>query len=253
MGRTSRFTNEHSPAEQASPAADVLDYQIVPAQPYHGRGVYEVICRANDFDPSEYVSGVFGLEDWDAALRHFPEGQFVAVTRFNGVETVIGVALAIKTNYAPSRAPRSWRDMIGDLDLHKNDPEGRWLYGVEKAVDPDHQGRGIGKALYSSQFELVRRLGLHGIYAGGMLKGYKNHRHHMSVREYAAKVMNGELFDPTISVQMRRGFKPRTLIENYVWDHECNHTGMLIVWDNPDKTSKRPARVSGHSALQSAL
>ena len=206
---------------------------IIPAQPRHGRGVYEVICHANGFDPDEYITGVFGLDTWEAALSHFPQGQFVAVTHINGAEKVVGVALAMRTSYAPSRTPRSWRSMIGDLDLNQNDPKGRWLYGVEKAVHPEHQGRGVGKALYKAQFELVQHLNLRGMYAGGMLKGYRTYRDQMSVREYAARVMSGEIFDPTISVQMKRGFKPRTLIENYVWDSECEHTGMLIVWDNP--------------------
>ena len=71
------------------------------------------------------------------------------------------------------------------------------------------------------------------MYAGGMLKGYERFRDRLSVREYAAKVMRGEVFDPTVSMQMRRGFSPRSVIENYAWDAQADHTGMLIVWERP--------------------
>jgi len=177
-------------------------------------------------------------------LRRFPEGQFVAVADVNGEERVVGVAIAMRTDYAPSAPPRRWHDMIGDLGLCAHDPKGRWLYGVEKAVHPDFQGRGVGSALYKAQFELVRRLGLKGMYAGGMLKGYERFRDRMSVREYAGKVMRGELFDPTVSVQMKRGFRPRSVIENYAWDADADHTGVLIVWEPPRANSRgeRPAR-----------
>lgn len=207
------------------------DYKIVQAKLKHGRGIYETICLANDFDPSEHIGGVFGLEDWSQTLNRFPAGQFVAVARVKGQEKVIGVAIAMCTSYAPSAKPLSWREMIGDLTLAHNDPKGRWLYGVEKAVHPEYQGKGIGSALYKAQFKLVKDLRLRGMFAGGMLKGYRHFKGRMSIREYAGKVMRGEIFDPTVSVQMRKGFKPRTLIENYSWDHEAEHTGMLIVYE----------------------
>lgn len=215
---------------QSSIASD-LTYQVIQARPEHATGIYDVICLANGFNPQAHVDGVFGPDVMPLVLERFAVGQFVAVTTVNGVEKVIGVALSMRTNYAPSARPLSWRDMIGDLSLKNHDPKGRWLYGVEKAVHPEYQGRGVGSALYKAQFQLAKTLRLRGIYAGGMLKGYRHYKHKMSIREYAGKVIRGEIFDPTVSVQMRKGFKPRTLIENYVWDNDANHTGMLIVWE----------------------
>lgn len=143
------------------------------------------------------------------------------------------MALAMRTKYLPSSRPLSWMEMVGGLNLAFHDPEGQWLYGVDKAVHPDFQGRGVATALYKAQFGLTERLGLAGMYAGGMLKGYGGYREHMSAREYAAGVMHGEIFDPTVSMQMKRGFKPYAVIENYAWDPQAEHTGMLIVWDRP--------------------
>jgi len=190
-----------------------------------------VVCRANDYPVG--TRGCINEHELREMLARFPNGQFVAVTESGGRERVVGVAVAMRTDYAPSAPPLSWRDMIGDLGISAHDPEGRWLYGVEKAVHPDFQGMGIGSALYRAQFGLVEKLGLKGMYAGGMLKGYKNHRLELSVREYAGRVMRGELFDPTVSVQMRRGFRPRAVIDHYAWDRDAEHTGVLIVWEPP--------------------
>ena len=221
-------------------------YRIIPARPEHAGGVHDVVCLANDFPLG--TAGCIGYEGFDTLIKRFPEGQFVAVTDVDGQEKVIGLAIVMRTDYLPSAPPKSWRDMIGDYSLKNHVPDGRWLYGVEKAVHPDFQGVGIGSALYKAQFDLVRRLELDGMYAGGMLKGYKHHKQ-MSVREYAGKVMRGELFDPTVSVQMRKGFEARTLIENYSWDHESDHAGMLIVWERPQtlqpkQQDAQPVRVA---------
>lgn len=223
-------------------------YRIIRPQLRHGEGVYETICLANDLDPAggEYeedqATWIFGRSGWPELLERWAAGQFVAVADVDGEEKVVGVALALRTAHLPSAPPQGWLEAIGSLGLEAHDPTGKWLYGAEKAVHPDFQGRGIGTALYEMQFRLARRLGLQGIYAGGMLKGYRNHRTEMSIREYAGRVLRGELFDPTVSVQMRRGFRPLTLIENYSWDHEASHAGMLIVWDNPGRKGRRPGR-----------
>ncbi len=230
---------DYQKISQAQPSNTI---RVAQALPQHGQAVYEIICYANGFDPSKNIEGVFGLDDWPKLLETFPEGQFVALKTINGEERVVGLAISMRTNYKPSERPLAWRTMIGDLSLKEHDNKGRWLYGVEKAVHPDFQGMGIGSALYKAQFKLVNTLRLKGIYAGGMLKGFKNHCHKMSVREYAGKIMRGELFDPTVSVQMRKGFKPRSIIENYSWDHQAHHTGMLIVWEAPKpiRTKKAP-------------
>ena len=213
-------------------------YRVIEAKLEHGYGIYKVICRANLYDPDAHISGVFGLKEWQTLLTRFAEGQLVAVADVNGQEKVVGVALSLRTNYEPTETPLPWYKVIGDLTLANHNPDGCWLYGVEKAVHPDFQGAGIATALYKAQFALVKRLGLRGIYAGGMLKGFQHHKLDMSMSEYAAKVMHGELFDPTVSVQMRRGFKPVQIIENYAWDAQADHTGMLIVWEAPKQTAQ---------------
>lgn len=105
---------------------------------------------------------------------------------------------------------------------------------MEIAVDPNYQGQGIGSKLYKARFKLARKLGVYAFYAGGMLIGYHNYRHQMSIEDYARRVARGELYDPTVSVQMKRGFQARGIIRNYCEEPDADDTAMLIVWENPE-------------------
>ncbi|HMQ34990.1 MAG TPA: GNAT family N-acetyltransferase, partial [Chloroflexaceae bacterium] len=80
--------------------------------------------------------------------------------------------------------------------------------------------------------ELVRRLGMRGIALGGGLPGYHQHAGRMSVDQYVAAVVAGELFDPTMSVQLKNGFVLRDLLRGYVDGGELlNDDATLLVWE----------------------
>jgi GNAT superfamily N-acetyltransferase len=183
-------------------------------------------------------------------IRRFPEGQFVAVMeREDGSEQVVGAATLMRTDDPPGARPKSWMRMVGGLSLRHHVPDGRWLYGVEMAVDPDWQGRGVGSALYRRRLALVRELGLAGMYAGGQLKGYRRYRRRMTPREYAERVLRGEIDDPTVTMQLRRGFRAAGVIEDYEEDEDSGNCAMLIVWRPPrrprgagEARQARPAR-----------
>lgn len=178
-------------------------------------------------------------------IRRFPEGQFVAVRGQGDEERVLGVAMLMRTDRPPSAKPKPWLRMIGGLGLRNHVANGRWLYGVEMAVDPDAQGQGVGSALYRRRLELVRELGLEGMYAGGMLKGYRRFRNRMSPREYAERVRSGEIEDPTVTMQLRRGFRAAGVIEDYEDDDESGNCAMLIVWRPQVDGSVVQRRVAG--------
>lgn len=162
-------------------------------------------------------------------LRRFPKGQFVAVHHGR----VVGTATTMRTNKPPTVTPLPWLKMIGGLELTNHDPNGQWLYGAEFAVHPAFQGMGIGRMLYDTRFEFVKRLNLRGFYAVGMLMGYHRYQNVMSVAEYADKVMNHEIEDPTVSMQMRRGFKAVRFVDYYNDEPLAGNAGLLIVWQNP--------------------
>lgn len=213
-----------------------MDFAVIPTELRHGAGVYDTVRLANGYPLDRYCHCI-NAEAVAEQLQRFPEGQFVAVTRVDGEERVIGMATTMRTNRSPDARPLPWYDMVGSFGLRNHDPDGAWLYGVEIAVRPDYQRRGVASALYKARLALVERLGLKGWYAGGMLMGYHRYRDAMTPRAYGEAVIRGELRDPTVSMQIHRGLEPRGIIEDYYPESHAGRAAVLLVWE-----PRRPAR-----------
>ena len=209
-----------------------FDFEVVPTEVRHGPQSFDVLHLANGYplDPEKRARHARHVEH---QLERFPEGQFVAVTHQGGREVVVGTATTLRTRRPPEAPPLCWRDVIGDYSLPRHDPEGAWLYGVEIAVHPDFQRRGIASALYAARLALVPELGLEGWYAGGMLMGYHRFADVMSPREYAERVLAGELTDPTVTMQLNRGLQPLAIIED-LDAYPCSfaHEELRGLWAN---------------------
>lgn len=232
----------HTP-QRTTPRRASTPFRIVRTRPRHADGVARVIRRAHGVGDDEPCASCATPEMVRRQIRRFPEGQFVAVSGEGDQERVLGAATLMRTDYPPSARPKKWLQMIGGLGLRAHDPDGRWLYGVEMAVDPAVQGQGVGSALYRRRLALVRELGLEGMYAGGMLKGYRRYRGRMSPREYADRVRRGEIEDPTVTMQLHRGFLAAGVIEDYEDDPASGNCAMLIVWrPGADERPRRPRR-----------
>lgn len=164
-------------------------------------------------------------------LRVFPEGQFVAIE--DG--TIVGMAASLIVLWDDYDAETNWRDFTDGGMFTNHDPvHGRTLYGAEVMVDPDRQGKGIGKKLYEARRELTIRLGLRRIRAGARLRGYHRVAKEMSAAEYAALVERGELYDPTLTFQLRRGFRVIAVVAGYLrHDPESLGYAAVIEWINP--------------------
>jgi len=64
-----------------------------------------------------------------------------------------------------------------------------------------------------------------------MLSGYDRVRSEMTIEEYYEKVKRKEIFDPTVSVQMKVGFEIVVFMKNYLHDPICDNSGALMVLD----------------------
>lgn len=112
-----------------------------------------------------------------------------------------------------------------------------WMYHPQKFygsvfVHPEYRGRGIASLLYTTRKELTRRLGMRGIVAGGALPGYQHHAGRLSVEAYIAAVCAGELFDPTLSVQLKNGFAVRDVLRGYVDGGALvGNDATMLVWE----------------------
>ncbi len=205
-----------------------------------GKPVTVITARWEDYvRVNEVAAAVWGWAYDDSTIidhiQRFPQGTFLALAEGEPV----GFALTMRTQRAPWEQPLSWDQAIGGLQFRNHIPEGEWLYGVDFGVHPDFRRHGIGTLMYKARFDLAQRLHLQGFYAGGMLRGYDQYRQQMTLDEYGEKVMRGELKDPTVTMQINRGFKPRAVIKNYAYCPPADHGAMLIVWDNPEHRRTR--------------
>ncbi len=198
--------------------------RVINTQPEYSASVAAIsYCE----DPDD--GSVFTAQHIRQHIQRFPEGQFVALWG----EQVVGYAVTLRTHRSPNANPLPWLDAIGGMGLAGHKHNGSWLYGVDFYVHPDFRRKGIGSALYQARFQLIKELKLKGFYAGGILAGYHRYYGQMSVREYAARVKRREINDPTITMQMNRGFKAQGVIENYYSGLPQYTSAMLIVWDTP--------------------
>lgn len=204
--------------------------------PQHARSIYDCVRLAYHIPLEEECPECMGIVAVNNQLTRFPEGQFVATVPdpLTGEDLVVGSAHTMRTTRPPQEEPLAWMEMIGDKGIKNHEPHGDWLYGVEMVVRPSYRRRGIGTALYKARFNLVRHLNLKGWYAVGMLMGYHRYCDQMSVNTYGQAVINGEMRDPTVSMQVNRGFQPIRVVENYLFEEDAGNAGVLIVWNNPD-------------------
>jgi GNAT superfamily N-acetyltransferase len=184
--------------------------------------------------PSLSAAERIRAEHYRAHLAVFPEGQHAVV------ETATGRAVAASTDFRTTidfgHYQHRYMDAVAGNWLRNHQPDGDWLYGADIGVHPDFRGHGLSTLLYGVRQDLVRRLGLAGHVAGGMPKGYYRHQHAIPIEAYVARVVRGEVFDPALSVQLRRGYHVYGIIPDYLDDPSCANYGALIVWRNPDRT-----------------
>ena len=177
--------------------------------------------------PTINPTDLMNAEMFASQLAIFPEGQHVALDG----ERVVAQSSTFRSGPA-CLDQHTYRGITANNSFTNHDPRGEWLYGADMSVHPDYRGRGIGSALYTTRKELVRRLGMRGIALGGGLPGYHQHAGRMSVDQYVAAVVAGELFDPTMSVQLKNGFVLRDLLRGYVDGGELlNDDATLLVWE----------------------
>ncbi|HCR49887.1 MAG TPA: hypothetical protein DIW24_09670 [Bacteroidetes bacterium] len=159
-------------------------------------------------------------------IRLFPEGQ--VVIEYNG--QVIASASAIRYHYADKH--HTFLEISDNLWFGTHEPDGEWLYGMDMGVAPDYRGKGLARQMYNARHQVCLRLGLKGQIIVGMLSGYQTYNSQYddqyTIEQYYEKVKNGEVFDPTVSVQERNGFTITSLITEYLDDPCCGNAGAFL-------------------------
>lgn len=208
---------------------------IMNTKPWHVSSVCISLWDAYRVRLYDQCDDCFGEDDILAHIERFPQGQFAAqLTAGPNAGNCAGMAVTMRTSRPPTAPALPWLEAIGDMRLGAHEPHGDWLYGVEMAVHSSYQGLGIATSFYKIRFQLVKELNLRGCYAVGMLMGYQDYADKMDVIEYGEKVMAGEIKDPTLSLQLKRGYRAEHIVTDYCDEPAAGNAGVLIVWENPD-------------------
>jgi GNAT superfamily N-acetyltransferase len=231
-----------APARTATPsdpdlrAAVAAGVRIVPSEPWHAPelAALQVTCFPN--------LGAQELMRAEHFLRHrevFPEADLVAEARSApsgealDAPRVVGLGSGFFTDFDFDHPDHTFLEMIDGGWFGRHDPQGAWYYGADVSVHPDYRGLGLARRLYDARKALVRRHRRRGIVAGGALPGYPRYRDALSIEAYVARVVAGELFDPTLTVQLRNGFVVEGLLRGYLEDRASGDCATLIVWRDP--------------------
>ena len=181
--------------------------------------------------PSLAETEIITAAHYAAQIKRFPEGQFMVL---NSQGEVVACSTDFITTVDFDHFEHRYIDAVDHNWLGNHNPNGDWLYGADIGVLPAYRRQGLATMLYDARRNLIRRMNLRGHVAGGMLKGYGAVKEQMPVEAYVAAVISGELFDPTLSIQLKRGFEVHGIINNYVDDPSCDNRAAFIVWHNPD-------------------
>ena len=129
--------------------------------------------------------------------------------------------------------------ITGDGMFTNHNSIGDSLYGADISTHPKHRHEGIGGMLYEARKELVAKLNLRRMIAGGRLFNYTEYADRMSPYEYADKVMKGELKDPVLSFELDNGFRFVKILPNYLDDVRSLNYASFIEWLNPKYQQSR--------------
>jgi GNAT superfamily N-acetyltransferase len=186
----------------------------------------QIICYPTLADSSRFKTVHF-----ESHLRIFPAGQWVAVDG----ERVVGMSAGFLYTFDFDHPHHRFDEIIDYGFFTHHDPRGQYFYGADVSVHPDYRGRGISRRLYDARKALVRRRRLRGIVTGGMIPGFAQYKSVMDAETYVARVVAGDIFDPTLSVQLRQGFRIRGLLPDYLPDSASDGWSVLMEWV-PDLT-----------------
>jgi GNAT superfamily N-acetyltransferase len=209
---------------------------IVPSSPRYAEQMQDLMHAVYN-STRDNPDGTFLAEQFRRHMQIFPEGQFVALE----AGRVVGLTASMRIAFDPAHPfIENWYVTISDGWLTRHDPGAEWMYGVESCVHPQYQSFGIGGRLMQARFDTAQALNLRGMVAGSAIISYHKVADQVSAEDYLQGVIAGTYFDNNLSKQIRKGFRPVTLIPDYLPDPETRGWGVVIVWDNPTFDSAQP-------------
>lgn len=168
-------------------------------------------------------------EDLEELIDVFPEGTILAIDLQS--EKLVGIGLGIFVELDLNNLPDK-EDEIIYQDRIMHDPLGSYYLGIDLAVSPQFRGKRIARTIYDYRKAVIIKNNKRGFVAAATIPGYENEKQRMTHHTYIERVINEEIFDPTLSVQLRNGFKVLRSLKNFFYHEETNHCSALIYWEN---------------------
>jgi GNAT superfamily N-acetyltransferase len=202
------------------------NYRVRLVEPSDYEAIIEICRRVY---PTETPYTRDELEDH---RQVFPLGQFAAIDETQGA--VAGVHFTLRLRMADFHIDDPWDILTSGGSFLDHDPEGPTLYGADIMVHPAHQHHGIAHALTDQARFLVQQQRLWRLVGASRLPGYGKHCATMSIENYVDAVLNGQLFDPVLSIHIRDGWTAVRPIRGYLpHDDESAGWAEVIQWVNP--------------------
>jgi predicted amidohydrolase/GNAT superfamily N-acetyltransferase len=193
-----------------------------------------VACQRAAYE-SFPASGLCDERQIRMQLKAFPEGQVVAVAG----DEIVGYATSLIVQMDDESPWYSYAEITGNGTFSSHDPAGDTLYGADIVVRPSHRGRGIAGKLYEARDAIMRRFNLRRMVAGGRIPGYRRYAGRMTAEEYVAKVVAGELADPSLNAHLKAGYRVRGVHMGYLRDDQSLDYATFIEKENPDYRKAR--------------
>ena len=184
------------------------------------------------------VAGRAGLDKFQARLRNFGRGFFVATLGLpDGGERIIGTITSMPLAYDPGRphAFKSWDAVthdgyLGDCRLEGCDA----LYIVSGVIDAEHRSLNLFPQGVLAVAGLAQKLGLRYVLAGAVLPGYRRlceEQGEVAPFDYCRRRRGDRLVDPLLALYEGIGFEvpdaDHVLREYYPDDASRNHAALV--------------------------
>ncbi|WP_163528999.1 GNAT family N-acetyltransferase [Halobacillus ihumii] len=173
----------------------------------------------------------FTQEHFTSQITLFPQGQILAEVEGR----IVGTSSCLIVNFDDYKGRHSYEEISDHGYIRNHNPNGVNLYGVEVCVHPDYRQLKLGRRLYEARKKLCQDLNLKSIVIGGRIPHYHKYAVQMSVEEYADQVIQGNIYDPVMTFQLKNGFVLNEIIPGYLQgDEESLEYATSMEWHNED-------------------
>ncbi|MBU8877519.1 GNAT family N-acetyltransferase [Bacillus sp. FJAT-29790] len=176
------------------------------------------------FNPSEIA---FTKGNFCRQIETFPEGQICV--EYKG--DIIGSCSSVIVNIEDYPKEHTLKEISDNGNIQNHNVNGKHLYGIDVIVHPNFRQRKIGKRLYEARKQVCKKLDLQSIIYGGRIPYYQKYAETMAVEDYVDKVIEGKIYDPVLTFQLKNGFQFKHIMPNYLpTDSESMFYATFMEW-----------------------